>query len=182
MRIKSEIETLFDTNLGLSDLDVDTIYTASESLLSDDIWKKFQLEVPDLTDFDDILFGDLDLKKDPDLLLDNDDPFRIHHDCMWAGHCVSKGHPADEHKKSPSLGIQLHHVSAPGVLKAPVKQQQQQQQQQPLLMQQQPVQPGRSVLLKTAIKTPAPLTTALAPPVPSPDSPPMSDDEENKNM
>lgn len=157
---KSEIETLLsmDYTFGLSEVDVDDLYT-SESLLSDDIWKKFELEIPDLIDFDDI-FGGLDSKKQ--LESPNNDAIRIHHDCMWAGHCVSKEHPAEEHKNNGDKQV----LVAPGLQKAPAKQQQQ--------LQQQPVQPGRSVLLKTVIKS--------TPPVPSPDSPPMSDDEENKNM
>lgn len=165
MPVKSEIETFFnmDCALGLSDLDVDDLYTASESLLSDDIWKKFELEIPDLIDFDDI-FGGLDMKRQPE----SPNSKISKHDCMWAGHCVSKEHPAEEHKNNGDKQVHM----APGFQKAPVKQQQQ------LIQQQQPVQPGRSVLLKTVIKAPPP----PPPPVPSPDSPPMSDDEENKNM
>lgn len=159
MPVKSETETLLsnmDYAFNLSTLDVDDLYATSESLLSDDIWKKFELEIPDLIDFDDI-FGGLDSKKQPESL--NNEIIR-NHDCMWAGHCVSKEHPAEEHKNNGDKQVAV----APGLEKTPVKQQQQQQ----------PVQPGRSLLLKTVIKT--------APPVPSPDSPPMSDDEENKSM
>lgn len=174
MLVKTEIETLFgmDCSFGLNDLDVEDLYTPSpESLLSDDIWKKFGLEIPDLNDFEEIFDG-IDSKRQ--LESPNNDTISIHHDCMWAGHCVSKEHPAEEHKNN---GDKQVHV-APGPQKAPVKQLQQQQTllQQQQLLQQQPVQPGRSVLLKTVIKQPP------APPVPSPDSPPMSDDEENKNM
>lgn len=159
MPIKSETETFLsnmDFAFSLSNLDVDDLYTASESLLSDDIWKKFQLEAPQMIDFDEI-FGGLDSKRQPESL----NEIIQNHDCMWAGHCVSKEHPAEEHKNNGDKQL----AAAPGLQKTPVKQQQQQQQ---------PVQPGRSVLLKTVIKT--------APPVPSPDSPPMSDDEENKTM
>lgn len=159
MPVKLETETLLNMEdaFGLN-LDVDDLYSTSESLLSDDIWKKFQLEIPDLVDFDDIFSG-LDCKRQSESL-DSDYEIIRNHDCMWAGHCVSKEHPAEEHKNNGDKQVAL----APGLDKTPVKQQQQQ-----------PVQPGRSVLLKTFIKAPPP-------PVPSPDSPPMSDDEENKTM
>lgn len=164
MPVKSETTTTTTTLLnmecpfGLSNLDVDDLYTASESLLSDDIWKKFELEIPDLLDFDDLL-GGLDSKRQPD----QREVIR-NHDCMWAGHCVSKEHPAEEKLRRERQQLQQQ------AAEKAVKQQQQQQQ---------VVQPGRSLLLKTVVKAPPP---PPPPPVPGPDSPPMSDDEENKTM
>lgn len=73
------------------------------------------------------------------------------HDCMWAGHCHSKHHPNLE-----TLKPQKATVEAPTELRLP---------------KQTVVPAGRSVLLKP------PVTKAM---VASPESPPMSDDEEAK--
>lgn len=129
------------------------LYTGSgsEYLISDDIWKKFELEADDLANSFDEYFWELD---DTDYLSDLYpmlDCVIRNHDCMWAGHCASKEHTTVE-DKTEKLPTQ-------GVWKAPV--------------QRQTVLPGRSVLLKPPAKTPAPVAA-------SPDSPPMSDDEETK--
>lgn len=133
--------------------------------LSDDIWNKFELDFPldeELCDLDNIIYNDFE-----DLSLQNStrqsslsfscfpiDEIR-NHDCMWAGHCGSKEHSADDTK------LLLRPTFVPE--KTPV--------------QKQPVPAGRSLLLKTVVKPP----TAAAPVVPSPESPPMSDDEESKS-
>lgn len=173
MPVRSEMETLLSMD-GLLDVDVNDLLDLPHSLVSDDIWKKF--EMPEQIDFEEIFGGLLDLMEPES---SNSDIIR-NHDCMWAGHCVSKEHPADEYKNNGGHKPLEVPVVAPGIQKAPVKQlqqqQQQTQQQQHQVQPQQPVQPGRSVLLKTVIKQPT------APLVPSPESPPMSDDEENKIM
>lgn len=148
MPVRSSVDEPADF---LASINMNDLYTGSgsECLLSDDIWKKFELEADDLANgFDDCFLGLDDTDYLSDLYPMLDCVIR-NHDCMWAGHCASKEHATAE-EKSEKLPTQ-------GVWKAPV--------------QRQPVLPGRSVLLKPPMKTPV---------AASPDSPPMSDDEEAK--
>lgn len=146
MPVRSSVdEPDFLTNVNMNDF----TGSGSDYLLSDDIWKKFELEAEDLANSFDERFWELD---DTDYLSDLYpmlDCVIRNHDCMWAGHCASKEHATveDQTEKLPTQGV----------WKAPV--------------QRQTVLPGRSVLLKPPVKTPV---------APSPDSPPMSDDEETK--
>lgn len=168
MPVQSELEMLYSTD-GLLDVDFRDILDYTHSLVSDEIWDKFGMSRYNNYG----LYGDLHQLPQSS----NNDIIR-NHDCMWNGRCASKEHPAEEYNKNDGYQPLVVPNLAPGPQKAPVKQlqqQQTQQQQYQVLQPQQPVQPGRSVLLKTVIKQPAPL-------VPSPESPPMSDDEENKIM
>lgn len=81
----------------------------------------------------------------------------FNHDCMWTGHCGSKDHPSDEFVKPLIKPI------VPPVIETPVTKQS--------------VVPGRSLLLRTAMK---PTTPAAPVQGASPDSPPISDDEDGK--
>lgn len=162
MSIKS---SAFAALVSLDEFDVTTQTCGDLAMtLSDDIWNKFELDFPvgeDVCDLNHILFNDFD-----DLSWQSStrhsslsfsyfpfDEIR-NHDCMWAGHCGSKEHSADDTK------LLLRPTFVPE--KTPV--------------QKQTIPAGRSLLLKTVVKPP----TAAAPVVPSPESPPMSDDEESK--
>ncbi|XP_018333823.1 transcriptional regulator Myc-A-like [Agrilus planipennis] len=167
-----------------------------EPLLSDDIWKKFDLEDLPLPGLESIL---RDLEEEQPLTphiennsssnntsnnnmngCNNDSPQVVdtirNHDCMWAGHCGSKEHPADA-LFCISNGNNCKAAVAPGSCVRP-------QVKTPVKLQQQPVvSAGRSLLLKTFAKQAStttllpPTSTATAPLVPSPESPPISDDE-----
>lgn len=150
-------DPLEDCLADMADVDLDYLYCSAEQLLSEDIWKKFEFDP--VTDLDDIFIA-LDATV-PDIFsgTSTTDLCEIrNHDCMWAGHCGSKEHPADELK---TLKVQLPVAAVtPGVQKTPVVNKQQ-------------ITAGRSVLLKP-IKTPqAPVPVVL-----SPESPPISDDED----
>lgn len=163
--LKTDVKTMSDSLdeclSDIADIDLDYLYCSAEQLLSEDIWKKFECDVP-VADLDDI-FSALDASA-PDCFSDSssDDLCEIrNHDCMWAGHCGSKEHPADELKKLLPQSTLVGIIPPAGVQpKTPA-------------VKQQPIASGRSVLLKPIVKTPA-----VAPVLPSPDSPPISDDED----
>lgn len=161
----------------MANIDVDDLYNTAP-LLSDDVWKKFELDVAmgaeDMDDFyDDIFFEDsftwTTSSQTKNCKIRN-------HDCMWAGHCGSKEHPADE----PRLPIRTIPPVPPVISRVPMG-----------INNKQAVASGRSLLLRTAIKQQQ-QTQQTVPqqqqqqqqhqPVVSPDSPPMSDDEEHKTQ
>ncbi|KAF5278840.1 hypothetical protein FQR65_LT03528 [Abscondita terminalis] len=152
-------ESIEDCLAAMAEADLDYLYCSAEQLLSEDIWKKFEFDP--VCELDDIFMA-LDATM-PDILSDtsSEDLCEIrNHDCMWAGHCGSKEHPADELMKT--LKVQppvAAAVPTPGVQKTPVLNKQQ-------------ITAGRSVLLKP-MKTVVPV-----PVVTSPESPPISDDED----
>ncbi|CAH0547852.1 unnamed protein product [Brassicogethes aeneus] len=131
-------------------------------LLSDDIWNKFELDFPELTDMDDI-FKELDTGISENSLFNllNDCEIR-NHDCMWAGHCGSKEHPADE----PRLLQTIVPIVPPVVHKNLVKP------------------PNPQSLLKPRVNlqnTAAVLPQQQVSLMHTPQTPPMSDDEEGKS-
>ncbi|GJQ70864.1 hypothetical protein Trydic_g784 [Trypoxylus dichotomus] len=158
-------------------VDVDDLHTAAP-LLSDDVWKKFELDVVMGTEdnFCDDLFFANNINNAATTLLPSQKCKIRNHDCMWAGHCGSKEHPADE----PRLHIRTILPVPPVINRAP------------MAINKQAVTSGRSLLLKTAIKQQQaqqqtqqavqqlPQQQQQQQPVVSPDSPPMSDDEECK--
>lgn len=145
----SESEDVDNSFWNHLNIDVGDLYaTTSECLLSEDIWNKFELLSDLAFDLDD--FGDFETQSDNYYAALNCEI--RNHDCMWAGHCVSKKHPNLETCKVPKPTAE---VSTAG----------------PRVVKQTFIPAGRSVLLKP------PLVKA---PVASPDSPPMSDDEEAK--
>ncbi|KAB0792557.1 hypothetical protein PPYR_14516 [Photinus pyralis] len=162
--LKTDVKTMSDSLdeclADIADIDLDYLYCSAEQLLSEDIWKKFEFDMP-VVELDDI-FSALDASV-PDIFSDssNDDLCEIrNHDCMWAGHCGSKEHPADELKKLLPQPTLVGIIPPAGVQpKTPA-------------VKQQTIAAGRSVLLKPIVKTPA------APVLPSPESPPISDDED----
>lgn len=100
MKTEIEVENIYDALLDRQELPRDLFnhHNTEPPLLSDDIWNKFELDFPDLTGNMDDIFTELDGGfNDDSLLFDilNDAQIR-NHDCMWAGHCGSKEHPADE--------------------------------------------------------------------------------------
>lgn len=153
-------DSLDECLADMADIDLDYLYSSAEQLLSEDIWKKFEFDMP-VPELDNIFFA-LDASV-PDIFSDSSsDLCEIrNHDCMWAGHCGSKEHPADEIKKlippQPSFAGTITPAGVTSKTPAVVKQQT-------------IASTGRSVLLKP-IKTPAPV-------LPSPESPPISDDED----
>lgn len=177
--------TLFDDFFD----EVDSNYSA-EPVLSDDIWKKFELDAT----FDDLYHIHLDPVAGLDIFnCDNknislDELCKIrHHDCMWAGHCASKEHPISEQNnfhstfcpQMPTLNITRQRKNTitstiqPGrslLLKQTNQQQQQTQQCQKLQQQKQQHQQQSQTTFNNATQQQ----------ITSPESPPMSDDEENK--
>ncbi|KAJ8983491.1 hypothetical protein NQ317_014951 [Molorchus minor] len=142
-------------------IDVDALYPNTEPLLSDDIWKKFELDFPELAGFDDIFDDIVDTVKTesslfPFLGLEGICEIR-NHDCMWAGHCASKEHPADEPRAYAA-------VRPPTFAPAPIMRP-------PAPPKPQTAkQPSQQSLLKPAVRAAA--CTHV------PQTPPMSDDEE----
>lgn len=165
MQVKQIAESFDDCLADMASIDVDDLYCSAEPLLSDDIWKKFELDFPvgDLSEFDDI-FNEID-SSILDLFKETDSGKIRNHDCMWAGHCGSKEHLADDGKtlKSQNRARATSGNATPGSEKTPANKQQ-------------PVAAGRSLLLKTVVKS------APAPVLPSPESPPISDDEDPKDQ
>lgn len=109
----------------------------------------------DLETVDDLTLDDSDVLDVPWL---NKEPFDLsnyvfNHDCMWNGHCGSKDHPNDDFTK-PCIKTLLSPVTETQTSKQPRS-----------------TPAGRSVLLKAAAKVPV---------LNSPESPPMSDDEDSK--
>lgn len=154
----------------MGNIHVDDLYNAAP-LLSDDVWKKFELDVVMSTEdnlFDDLFFSN----SINNAGTSSQRKCKIrNHDCMWAGHCGSKEHPADE----PRLHIRTIPPVPPVINRTPVG------------INKQAVTSGRSLLLRTAIKqqqqqqqTQQTVQLPQHQPVVSPDSPPMSDDEECK--
>lgn len=82
------------------------------------------------------------------------------HDCMWAGHCGSKEHPADEPRHMASLI-----PPTPVIMQSPVAIKEENNAIKPLIA------TGQQSLLKPAVRA---ANTMLH----SPQTPPMSDDEE----
>lgn len=120
MPVKSE--SLFDLDVYLSQADmqmrphVDEL-APTEPLLPDDIWKKFELDFPtlcgELSPLDDI-FGDIMeyVQEDAGGIQSSMEDGELceirNHDCMWAGHCASKEHPADELRASIKSNRWVH--------------------------------------------------------------------------
>lgn len=165
----------------MANIDVDDLCTAAP-LLSDDVWKKFELDVAMGTE--DNFYNDLFFANNATAtLLSSQKKCKIrNHDCMWAGHCGSKEHPADEPRlyirtippippvinRTPTAIKQTTTSSRSLLLKTAIKQQDHQQQQIQQQMQQQ-----QSKQTQQIVQLPQ-----QQPVVVSPDSPPMSDDEE----
>lgn len=143
-------------------------------ILTDDHWKKFELDFPELSDIDDI-FKEIDCGSRPNgwlLSLDDvKDGLFLNHDCMWAGHCGSK-----EHAEEPRSGLGCI-VPLPPVIKKEMC----------------PPSPvinkaadGQQSLLKPSVKAAIGAPTTFTPSTNntmnqrSPLTPPESDDEENK--
>ncbi|KRT85526.1 hypothetical protein AMK59_985 [Oryctes borbonicus] len=182
MLLKTSLHNNAHANLNdwlgdMATIDVDDLHTAAP-LLSDDVWKKFELDVVMGTEdnfYDDLFFPN-NINNAAATLLSSQTCKIRNHDCMWAGHCGSKEHPADE----PRLHIRTIPLVPPAINRAS------------MATNKQAVTSGRSLLLKTAIKQqqqqPQQQTQQIVPqlpqhqqqPVVSPDSPPMSDDEECK--
>lgn len=133
----------------IDDVIIENICSA-EPVLSDDIWNKFELDFSlgdDLFNFD-ILDCNINTESLKELCEIRN------HDCMWAGHCGSKEHPARESIITTTTTVYKDNKKSTTI------------------------QPGRSLLLKQPVTK---LTTIqAAATVASPDSPPMSDDEECK--
>ncbi|KAF7265876.1 hypothetical protein GWI33_020624 [Rhynchophorus ferrugineus] len=150
----------------------------SDYLLSDDHWKKFELDFPELSQIDDIIkdfnpdctFDELFNVLDKD---DKKEVFLNDHDCMWAGHCISREH-SEERRSSfgcvipkPPV-IKTADISPSAIIKTGTSVQNQQS------------------LLKPSVKANN-LTTVSFPSngnngniIHTPQTPPESDDEENK--
>lgn len=150
------VRTTVDESDFWSSIDLDNVYHASSSsyLFSDEMWKQFELEAIDMA-LDDAIcqMGNTDSLSEFYPMLDDDNMEISNHDCMWAGHCSSKEHPTlEDHTKTETQPLTV------------VK---------PQIQRPQTILPGRSVLLKQQPPQKAPVAA-------SPDSPPMSDDEEVK--
>lgn len=99
-------------------------FCRDELLLPDDIWSKFELDLPGFNDPDDF-FQEFDSfsgsSNSTFNILDLDDDKEIrNHDCMWAGHCGSKEHSADEprHTIVPAAPVPI--IKAPAATAAAV--------------------------------------------------------------
>ncbi|XP_060520004.1 N-myc proto-oncogene protein [Cylas formicarius] len=173
MIVKSEPYNLdaidpFPMMSSAGDVDNDFIVHPNSVLLPDDIWKKFELDFPELTNIDGI-FQELDDARDDNMGVVEE--YMLHHDCMWAGHCASDEHPPDDFRMQSLNFI----VPKPPVINTrtmnatKMKAQQQQQQQQSLLK--------PSVRATAASTTTASSNSALQHAL---QTPPESDDEEGK--
>ncbi|KAF5272732.1 hypothetical protein FQA39_LY07759 [Lamprigera yunnana] len=148
-------DSLDECLADMADVDLDYLYCSAEQLLSEDIWDKFEFDPA--SEFEDVYLNFDDTVPDIFSDISPDDLCEIrNHDCMWAGHCASKEHPADELK---TLKVQPPVATTPGVQKTPVAIKQQ-------------ITAGRSLLLKPPKSTPVPVLS-------SPESPPISDDDED---
>lgn len=105
MPVKSPETSDLDVYLSKGDLQIPLAdeLAPTEPLLSDDIWKKFELDFPslcgELSPLDDI-FGDIMDYVQEDIAEDQEFCEIRNHDCMWAGHCASKEHPVDDLRAS----------------------------------------------------------------------------------
>ncbi|KAG5888370.1 hypothetical protein JTB14_033507 [Gonioctena quinquepunctata] len=137
-------------------------YPVTEPLLPDDIWKKFELDFPELTGFDNIFEESppTTVKSENSLFPLLDDIWAGNHDCMWAGHCGSKEHSNDEYRHTN----RFNPAPDTAFMKPPPVPVIKQQNNKPTASCQQ------QSLLKPAVRAAASL----------PQTPPMSDDEEAK--
>lgn len=179
-------ETYFDLMLPLNEqFSATSLFSSSSSedddkssqqdyhMVSDDHWKKFELDFPELANIDDI-FSELDSNNTFSNWLedvDSKDCLFLNHDCMWAGHCSSK-----EHAEEPRSGL-VCIVPKPPVIKKEMC---------PPPSTTKPAGTGQQSLLKPSVKA---ANTTVNTFIPSnttniiqhtPQTPPESDDEENK--
>lgn len=160
----------------LDDMFVTEEQPVSAPLLSDDIWKKFELEFPELCGFD-VLSDALTPKSEfsfESLSYADEEICEIrNHDCMWAGHCGSKEHDDLRHH---TTGCFVSPAPPPAILKPPST---------PLLTPKKEQPPTATVvtprgqqqsLLKPAVRA----AVSATPLAHIPQTPPMSDDEEVK--
>ncbi|CAG9824904.1 unnamed protein product [Phaedon cochleariae] len=122
----------------------------TEPLLPDDIWKKFELDFPEISGGIDDVFEETTVSVKSEIPYLDDLCEIRNHDCMWAGHCGSKEHPSDESHahclmRPPAVPVKVEVVCPPP--------------------------PPQQSLLKPAVRA---ANAAL------PQTPPMSDDEECK--
>lgn len=171
--------------------DIKNNYSAAP-VLSDDIWKKFELDgtlCDDIYDLDSL--NSFDLLNCDHSLMSLDDFGKIrHHDCMWAGLCGSKEHPINEpssnHFLQPTATFNCNNQLTK-VTSTNIKGKKQ-------TTNNNTIQPGKSLLLKQpnqkqqmSTTTTTTTTTTIQQQqqqqqVTSPESPPMSDDEEGKSL
>ncbi|CAG9860795.1 unnamed protein product [Phyllotreta striolata] len=143
-------------------------WCGNDFMLPDDIWKKFELDFPELVGFEEIL-RDSALQENCANFFKGIHQQRVceirNHDCMWAGHCASKEHPADEPR--PCM---VPVPPAPIVAAAPAAEVKQE------CVAAGATATGQQSLLKPAFRS----APAAQPAPPTPHTPPMSDDEEAK--
>lgn len=150
-----------------SSVDVISARPNTEPVLSDDIWDKFELDFPELSGIDDI-FDEIDTSGDSLLPFLNGICQIRNHDCMWAGHCASKEHPTDEPRFHKYCAI---NSSASGSSRAPI----------PTIKQEiKPPAQCQQSLLKPTVRAAACVAQPMMPTNHTPQTPPMSDDEESK--
>ncbi|XP_018569007.1 transcriptional regulator Myc-1 isoform X2 [Anoplophora glabripennis] len=147
-------------------VDVISARPNTEPVLSDDIWNKFELDFPELSGIDDI-FDEIDTNDDSLLPFLNGICQIRNHDCMWAGHCASKEHPTDEPRFHMYCAI---NSSAPGYTRAPIV---------TIKRESKPPVPCQQSLLKPAVRAAACVVPVMST-MHTPQTPPMSDDEETK--
>lgn len=196
MQIKTEFKTEIDdldmfVQSPFDDVLTDLNPTSSEFLPSDDIWKKFEIDFPEFVNFDDI-FNELCFSGDvEDSLLSMvaaegavTSEIR-NHDCMWAGHCASSEHPHDDsshNKKAPlvptppviAIKSQQQQTPTPGLAKTPAAVSGGHHQQNKASFQSTQQSLLKSSFRQTAVAAPAQLAVTSL----TPQTPPMSDDEE----
>ncbi|XP_050303393.1 transcriptional regulator Myc-2-like isoform X2 [Anthonomus grandis grandis] len=166
-------------NVFLNDDDDDADKSPKDYLMpSDDQWKKFELDFPELANIniDDIFNGKPSKNFDsgvndsswelPSMIEDNSDCLVFNHDCMWGGFCASKDHNA-----APRPGLRSIVPKPPVIKMEPVDM--------PRTFN------GQQSLLKPSIKVASMPTSLLAPTSSGSVSeslltPPESDDEGQK--
>lgn len=137
----------------------------TEPVLSDDIWDKFDLDFPELSGVDNI--DEINSGENSCLPFLNGICKIRNHDCMWAGHCASKEHPTDEPRIYMYCTI---NNSTPGFSRLPI----------PMVKREnKPPAPCQQSLLKPAVRAAASVVPMM-PTMHTPQTPPMSDDEESK--
>lgn len=170
----------FSTSPVISFLDDtdDKNFSDDYHFLSDDHWKKFELDFPELSNIDDIVKELTTCDNSSlDCLLNTDDPNRVflnNHDCMWAGHCGSKEH-AEEPKSNLGFFVPKPPILKPAELK-------------PATATKLCATGKQQSLLKPSVKAMTTTTNTFIPSCSTsiiqhtPQTPPESDDEENKDV
>nr|QYV43166.1 transcription factor [Colaphellus bowringi] len=147
-------------------------YPVSEPLLPDDIWKKFELDFPELSGIDG--FNDIfDEEMSPPIVKSENSLFPLldevwagNHDCMWAGHCASK-----EHNNTSCNNNEDHRQHSAAFMKPPPVPAIKQEHHHNTIKSSTACHPQS--LLKPTVRAAAAVASM-------PQTPPMSDDEEAK--